>query len=616
MTQLLAERRDIDFVLHEQMNTSEITSHEKYKTFNKKTIDLIINEARKLAIKELLPANSEGDKEGCTFENGKVTIPECYQRLYKLFKEGEWIALTPDVEEGGQGMPRMLSSSVSELFSVNTAFMMYPSLAFGAGELIAEFGTEKQKELYLKKMFAGVWGGTMDLTESNAGTDIGELTTSAKRNDDGTYSITGNKIFITAAEQDLTENVIHTVIARIEGAPKGVKGISLFVVPKIRVNDDGSLGEPNDIVVTGIEHKMGLNGSATCSVTFGGKGMCKGTLLGEENKGMNAMFKLMNSARLACGIGGLATSSIAYLYALGYARERIQGKHLLSAFDNDAPSVTIINHPDIRRVLMNMKAYVDGMRSFNYFLAKCFDKIEISEDDETKNRCKDLIDILTPITKAYCTDRAMDLSTMAVQCYGGAGYTKDYPVEQLMRDSKIFQIFEGANGIQAMDLLGRKMNMKNGRLFMTLLEEIQKTIDDAAKYPILEDLSQKLGEIVNKVPEVARKLGETAMSGEVLTSFSHAYPFLEVMGDIVMGWMHLWRGVVAVPKIEKLTGNLDPIDRREMAIKNKEIAFYEGILTSAEYFINVVLPITGGKINSISSISDSMIKMPDTSFGT
>lgn len=616
MAQLISEKRDMEFVLHEQMNISEITKHKKYKEFNKKTVDLIISEARNLAIKELLAVNKEGDEQECTFENGVVKVPECYKRAYKLIKEGEWVALSEDVDAGGQGMPKLLSSAVSELFSgANIALTMYSGLCRGAGELVEEYGTDKQKELYLKKMYSGEWGGSMLLTEPEAGSDVGALTTTAKKNDDGTYSISGNKIFITGGDQNLAENIIHPVLARIEGAPAGTKGISLFAVPKIWVNDDGSLGEPNDVVVTGIEHKMGLKGSATCSVTLGGSGNCRGTLLGEENKGMSAMFKMMNGARLGVGIQGFSLATAAYLYALGYTRERVQGKSLLSMFDKDAPSVTIINHPDVRRMLMNMKSYIDGMRSFLYYVGKCFDIVETTDDAETKEKYSGIIEILTPIVKAYCTDRAMDITSTAVTCYGGYGYTKEYPVEQLMRDCKITQIYEGTNGIQAMDLLGRKMGMKKGMLFMAFLEEIQKTITEAKAVPVLETLAVKLDENVKKLSEIAMLIGKTAMSEKVLTAFSYAHPFLETMGDTVMGWMHLWRAIVAAPKLEKLAGSLDPKERREKALKNKDAAFYEGILTTAEYFINVILPVSNGKLESIKGMSDTMVEMPDTSFG-
>ena len=364
MPQLITDRRDIDFVLYEQFNVEELTRHEKFAEFNKKTFDLIIREARNLAVKEILPTFAEGDRDGVRLENGQVKVPACYHRAYKLFKKGEWTAMVADPELGGQGLPYCISQAASEyLVGANYAFTLYGVVGHAAGELVEVYGTEEQKSLFLKKMYTGEWSGTMQLTEPQAGSDVGALTTSAVKNPDGTYSITGNKIFITAGDQDLTENIIHPVLARIEGAPAGTKGISLFVVPKYRVNPDGSLGEFNDVVCTGIEEKMGIHGNATCSLTLGGKGNCIGTLLGEENKGMKAMFLMMNEARFGVGVQGYSLGATSYANAVAYAKERIQGRELLNFMNPDAPSVNIIKHPDVRRQLLWMKSYVEGMRA-------------------------------------------------------------------------------------------------------------------------------------------------------------------------------------------------------------------------------------------------------------
>jgi alkylation response protein AidB-like acyl-CoA dehydrogenase len=329
MAQLLADRRDVDFILHEKLNVAELSKHERFAEFNKKTVDLIISEARNLAIKEMLPTRTDGDREGAQFDKGSVTVPESYKKVWQIFNEGEWLAMSEDPEWGGQGMPRTLAIAAGDYFdAANFSFMMYAGLTHGAGKLVETFGTDKQKQLFLKKMYTGEWTGTMLLTEPEAGSDVGALTTTAVKNGDGTYSITGNKIFISAGEHDLAENIIHPVLARIEGAPEGTKGISLFLVPKIWVNDDGSLGEPNDVACTAVEEKMGIHGNATCSLSLGSKGSCRGTLLGEENKGMRAMFLMMNEARLLVGLQGATCASAAYMYALNYARERVQGRHI------------------------------------------------------------------------------------------------------------------------------------------------------------------------------------------------------------------------------------------------------------------------------------------------
>ena len=603
MAQYIADRRDIDFVLHEQMNVEDLSKHERFAEFNKKTIDMIVTEARNLAIKEILPTQKLGDQEGCKFENGKVTVPESFHRVYEIFKEGEWVAMTEDPEWGGQGMPTTVALAANNYFvGANYAFMGYPGLTHGAGKLINAFGTDKQKELFLKKMYTGQWTGTMLLTEPEAGSDVGALSTSAVKNDDGTYSITGNKIFISCGEHDMAENIIHPVLARIEGAPAGTKGISLFLVPKIWVNDDGSLGEFNDVVCTGIEEKMGIHGNSTCSLTLGGKGQCRGTLLGEENKGMRAMFLMMNEERLLVGLAGFACASSAYIYAVNYARERIQGKNLLQMMDKSAPSVPIIQHPDVRRQLITMKVYVEGMRSLIYYIGLCHDRIKIFEDADEKAKYQGIVDVLIPIAKGYVTDRAFEVCNHGIQVYGGYGYIKEYPLEQLSRDCRLTMIFEGTNGIQAMDLLGRKLGMNKGKPFMDFLGELQKTIAMAKSVSGLEDFAAKVEEAVNKLGEVALHMGMTAFSEKVLNAFAFAYPFMEVTGDVVMSWMLMWRATIAAQKLKK-------------EVKKKDISFYKGQLKSAEFYLYSILPITLGKMKTILATNGAAVEISEDSFG-
>ncbi len=616
MAQVISDRRDIDFVLYEQFKADALTEHKKFADFNKKTFDLIIKEARNLAVKEILPTFAEGDREGVRLENGQVKVPACYHRPYRLFREGEWTAMVADPEVGGQGLPYCVSQAAAEyLVGANYAFTLYGVVGHAAGELIEVYGTEKQKRLFLKKMYTGQWSGTMQLTEPQAGSDVGALTTSAVKNPDGTYSITGNKIFITAGDQDLTENIIHPVLARIEGAPNGTKGISLFIIPKIWVNEDGSLGEPNDIVCTGLEEKMGIHGSSTCSMALGSNGQCRGYLLGQENKGMQAMFYMMNAARLAVGFIGFISGSAAYMYALNYARERLQGRALETMRDSNAPQVPIISHPDVRRMLLWMKAHVEGMRSFIYYVSSLFDRQTCTNDPEKIEYYQGLIDLLTPIVKSYCSDRGFEVCTEALQVHGGYGYTRDYPVEQLLRDCKIASIYEGTNGIQAMDLLGRKLGMKGGTVFMNYLAEIQKTTACAKSIDGLENLAARVDTAVNRLGEIAMHLGKTALSEDFKVAFAFAKPFLDVMGDVCMGWMLLWRATLAVPVLVNLVGSLDSKARQEKSAKNKEIAFYEGQLQSANYFINSVLPITMGKMNAIKAGDAATIDIPEASFG-
>jgi len=603
MAQYIADRRDVDFVLHEQMQVEALSTHEKFADFNKKTVDMVVSEARNLAIKEILPTQKLGDEEGCKFENGQVSVPESFHRAYELLKEGEWVALTEDLEWGGQGMPITVALAANDyLVGANYAFMIYVGLTHGAGHLIEAFGTDNQKKQFLKKMYSGEWTGTMLLTEPEAGSDVGALTTSAVKNDDGTYSITGNKIFISGGEHDLAENIIHPVLARIEGEPEGTKGISLFLVPKIWVNDDGSLGEFNDVVCTGIEEKMGIHGNSTCALTLGGKGKCRGLLLGEANKGMRAMFLLMNEARLLVGLQGLACASSAYMYAVDYSRQRIQGKNLLQIMDKTASSVPIIQHPDIRRQLMMMKVYVEGIRSLLYYVGWCEDRITITEDAEKKLKYQGIIDVLIPIAKGYGTDRAFEVCSHGVQIYGGYGYIKDYPMEQLLRDCRITMIYEGTNGIQAMDLLGRKLGLHKGKPIMDLLGEIQKSIALAKETPGLDDFADRLEAAVNKLGEVALHMGTTAMSSKVLNAFAFAHPVMEVCGDVVMAWMLLWRAAIAGKKLEK-------------GARKKDAAFYQGQIKSAEFFLFTILPITFGKMKAILATNGAAVEIEEDSFG-
>jgi alkylation response protein AidB-like acyl-CoA dehydrogenase len=603
MAQQIADRRDVDFVLHELLHVEELSDHEIFAEFNKKTVDLIIAEARNLAIKEILPTQIDGDREGAHFDAGKVTVPASFHTAWELFKEGEWLAMTEDPKWGGQGMPRTVALAASDYMNgANFAFMMYAGLTHGAGKLVEAFGTERQKELFLKKMFTGEWAGTMLLTEPEAGSDVGALTTSAVKNEDGTYTISGNKIFISSGEHDLAENIIHPVLARIEGAPEGTAGISLFIVPKIWVNADGSLGEPNDVICTGVEEKMGIHGAATCSMSLGSKGKCRGMLLGEENKGMRNMFLMMNEARLLVGIQAFACASAAYIYAVNYARQRVQGRHLLNMMDKSAPSVPIIQHPDVRRMLLTMKVYVEGMRSLLYYVGMCDDRIDVADNEEEKTKYKGIIDLLIPLAKGYVSDRAFDVCNLGVQVYGGYGYIKEYPMEQLLRDCRITPIYEGTNGIQAMDLLGRKLGLNKGKPIMDLMGEIQNTIATARTHAKVEAYAGKVEAALNKLGEVALHLGKTAMSSEVMTAFAHAYPFMEVSGDVVMSWLLLWRATIAAEKLEN-------------GAKKKDAAFYEGQLKSVEFFVHCVLPVTLGKMDGILATNSAVVDIAEDSFG-
>ena len=601
MTQLIADRNDIDFLLHGQFDLDPLLGHGPYAGLNGKTIDLIITEARNFGLKEVLPTYVQGDREGVVLENGQVRVPECFHRLFALFKEGEWTALVGEPEKGGQGLPQVVALAAAEyLIGPNYPFGLYVMAGFAAGEMIQKFGTPDQRELFVEKMYRGIWGGTMVLTEPHAGSDVGALTTRAVKNPDGTYDIIGEKIFISSGDHDLTENIIHPVLARIEGAPAGTRGISCFIVPKIWVNPDGSLGEFNHVACTGVEDKMGIHASSTCSLSFGSGGRCRGFLLGQENKGMRVMFHMMNEARIMVGSIGHMSASAAYLYALDYARKRFQGRALENIFNPDAPQVPIIDHPDVRRMLMWMKAHVEGMRSLVYYTALCHDLSQTAQEPEFKEKMAGFVDLLTPVVKSYLSDKGFDVCVLAMQVMGGYGYMRDYPVEQILRDVKIASIYEGTNGIQAMDLLGRKLAMNQGRLFADFLGEMNKTVDQAKKIPALADLAEKTGRAVTRLGETAAHLGNTALTKNLRAAFSFASPFLDAFGDVLLAWMLLWRAETGARLMEK---------------SSKKSDFYQGQIHTAQYFIQSILPITLGKMEAIKNADNAAVAMDEKGFG-
>lgn len=604
MAQQVAERRDVDFVLFEQLGVQDLAKSEPYADFRRKTVELIISEARNLALKELLPTRKVGDEKGCIFDQGKVTVSDEFKRAYELYRQGEWVAPTEDPDWGGQGLPASVAMAVSDyLVGANYGLNIFVGLTHGAGRLIETFGTQEQKEMFLKKLYTGQWAGTMVLTEPEAGSDVGALTTSARRQDDGTYLITGTKIFISGGEQDLTENIIHPVLARIEGAPPGTAGISLFIVPKIWVNPDGSLGETNDVTCVGIEEKMGLHGSPTCQLSFGSKGRCRGLLLGEENKGMREMFLMMNEARLLVGMQGFGCASSAYLEALDYARKRIQGRHILKMADKGAPSVPLIEHPDVRRMLLQMKVHVEGMRSLLYYVGWLEDSKKIAQGQAEQEKCQGLIDVLIPVAKGYVTDRSFEICSLAMQVYGGYGYIKEYPMEQLLRESRIPMIYEGTNGIQAMDLMGRKLGLRNGEAIQDLLQEMEKISRRAAAVDELSLLARPFERALVKFTQILAGVGQALLSGQVMEGFAHAYDLLDTLGDLVMGWMLLWRAFVAFEALQK-------------GAKKKDRAFYQGQILGCEYFMANCLPLTMGRMDVLEALNGAAVKIADLSFGS
>ena len=619
MANLILDERDQQFILYEMLNVEKLCGYEKYADFSQDMFDMILTEAQKIAVEEILPTLADGDKVGCTLVDGKVSVPESYHRAFRLFREGGWIGMSFPPEEGGQGLPESVKTAAIDWFYHNFAFVAYPFATEGAAHLIMTYGTEEQKRKYMDKMVQGIWGGTMALTEPNAGSDLGNMSTKAFRQPDGTFRIQGTKIFITGGDHDLVENIVHPVLARIEGDPAGTKGISIFLVPKYLVNEDGSLGKRNDYEIANIEHKMGIKGSATCLINFGDHGECYAELLGEERQGMKIMFQMMNEARLAVGMQGLASASIAYLHALQYTKERLQGSSLMEFKNPEAPRVPIIQHPDVRRMLLWMKSSVDSLRALAYFTAYCFDMEKVVQDEAEKDKWLGYAEILTPIVKAYSSDIGFRVTETAMQCYGGYGFCCEYPIEQFLRDEKIASIYEGANGIQALDLIGRKLGMKKGAYFMNLLSEMNNTI---AKYKDLNGVKDFAGDVqnaVNKLAEMGLYLATCGKQGKFLVPINNAYPFLMMMGKVVSGWFLLWEAGVAQQKLNELA-KAQGVDQGDAAawaqfVKgNKNAAFYTGKIYSAKFFAKNVLPEVDAAATAIKNEDMSILEIPEESF--
>lgn len=616
---LILDGRDQKFVLQELLHTEDLCQMPAWSDFSPDMFDMVLKEAQRLAVEVIFPALVTGDREGCRLSDGQVFAPPSFRRCVELYRDGGWINMGVSQEAGGQGFPMVITMAAKEWFIHNFAFFCYPEAGQAAAHMIEVYGTEKQKRKYMDKMYAGVWGGTMALTEPSAGSDVGNVKTKAIRRADGTFRLQGTKIFITAGDQDLTENIVHPVLARIEGDPAGTSGISIFLVPKFLVNDDGSLGRRNDYAIGGIEHKMGLHGSSTCVMNFGDNGDCYAELLGEERQGMKVMFQMMNEARIAVGLQSVAAASIAYLHALNYAKERLQGSSLLEMKNPEAPRVPILQHADVRRMLLWMKAHVEGMRVLLSYASYCVDREHGMASEADRDKYHGLLEVLTPLCKAYCSDMAFKVTELAIQTYGGYGYCSEYPVEQFMRDIKIASIYEGANGIQALDLIGRKMGLKKGMYFMSLLGEMNATIAKYHGNAALKDLADDVRQAVNTLAETAMYFAGSSKAGKFLIPVSNAYPFLMMMGKVVMAWLLLWEAGVAREKLDEIAAGkgIDPADMQNLKLlakENADAAFYIGKVAAARYFIKHVLPEVDAAAKAVKSEDLSMIDIPEESF--
>ncbi|MER2565113.1 MAG: acyl-CoA dehydrogenase [Myxococcaceae bacterium] len=577
-----ADLRELQFVLFEQFGFKDIAGKGPYESWDEETAKAILQETYRFAREVLGPLNSSGDREGCKLVDGSVITPKGYKDAWKKLFEAGLKQISIPTEFGGQGAPVALYALIEEITSgANTAFNMYSGLSWGAAEVIADCGTEHQKKVYADKMFNGHWGGTMCLTEAHAGSDVGSASTKAVKQADGRYKISGTKIFISAGDSDLVDNVVHLVLARIEGAPAGTKGLSLFIVPKRRVNADGSAGALNDVQVASIEHKLGINSSATCVLNFGENGECFGELVGTvENQGMPQMFRMMNGARIAVGIQGLAVASSAYLNALEYAKDRKQGANFKHFKDPSKPRVAIIEHPDVRRMLLELKSHVEGIRALVVKLAAHRDLALIfqGKDDEKATYHQSQVDLLTPLVKSYGSDESFRLCGIAIQVFGGAGFLKDWPVEQYLRDSKIFSIYEGTNHIQAMDLVGRKLGQNGGANFQAFMSDIATFVEKYKAHPIFGNEVAALGSASEAVVSAAMGFMGWSQSEKVTLVPLSANRFLEMMAKTTVGFLLLDAGVKAEEALAKLPAS------------HTDRAFYEGKRYSALYYGRNVLP--------------------------
>ncbi len=588
---LLVDSRDIRFVLFEMFDVLSLSQYDFYKEFDRDTYEAVLDLAEQIAMEEVYPANAIGDKEGIVFNptNHTVKVPEAYKKAMQAFCNAGFTGLVQPVIAGGMGMPEMMYRSTLEYFlAASIAFTIYITLSNGATNLVRIFGSEEQKNVFLANMVSGRWGGTMCLTEPEAGSDVGAIKTKAYKQPDGTFRIKGQKIFISSGENDLYENIIHMVLARIDGDPEGTKGLSLFLVPKILVNQDGSLGKHNDVICTGVEHKMGIKGSATCTLSFGDNDSCVGYIVGKERDGIKNMFHMMNEARLDVGLEGLGVSSAAYMHAVWYAKSRIQGKTI----SKNEP--TIIGHPDVKRMLLWMKSHVEAMRMLVALIAYHID-ISRVRNDATGKKAHALVEFLIPICKAGNTDLSWFITAEAVQVYGGYGYCGEYPVEQYARDSKILSIYEGTNGIQSIDLTIRKILSDEKRqrynAYKDYANDVMKKARAIVPDNIINQVKIAIAEMDSLIEVLAAK--DTAFALSVATMLQQAFRIL------THGILHLNSMTIAIRKLQLLADGYTYSKIPAGLEDNSEIAFYYGKVLSAQFFLTVEFEKYSGIIQGI-----------------
>ena len=591
-----APLRDMRFLLHELHDSAALMKLPGFEEMTPDLLDTVLEEASKVIAEVLLPLNAAGDAEGCHFDHGEVRTPKGFKEAYRAFVEGGWSALNADPKYGGQGLPESVSKLVEEMIcGSNLAFGLYPGLSHGAYLALKSHGSESLKDFYLPRLVDGRWAGTMCLTEPHCGTDLGLLRTRAVPQPDGSHRLTGTKIFISAGEHDLTENIVHLVLARLPDAPPGIKGISLFVVPKFLPNPDGSLGARNGVACTGIEHKMGIKASSTCQMSFD---EATGWLVGEAHKGMRAMFVMMNSERLSVGTQGLGVGEAAYQSAVAYARERLQGRSLAGAKNPDKPADPILVHPDVRRMLLTARAYNEGCRALGVWVANALDRMERLPAGRERDEAEDFIALLTPVVKALFTDLGFESANQCLQIYGGHGYIVGNGMEQLVRDARIAMIYEGTNGVQALDLVGRKMPANTGRALRRFFHPVAEFIDTHGQEPQIRALVQPFARAFGALQLATGFIAQKGLA-DPEEAGAAASEYLRLFGLVALGFMWVKMARVAAAKLPDA---------------GEDESFYRGKLATAAFYVERILPQAGALFQSIKSGKASMMALEAAAF--
>lgn len=587
-----APLEDISFVLNDVLNAEQLSKLPGFEDATPDLISSVLEEAAKLCENVLQPLNRSGHEEGCHYENGVVRTPKGFKEAYETYREGGWQGLAFDTEYGGQGLPHTVGFVLEELMcSANMAFAMYPGLTHGAMNAIRAHASDELKAQYLPKMVSSEWSGTMCLTEPHCGTDLGLMKTKAVPDTDGSYKITGTKIFISAGEHDLTSNIIHLVLAKLPDAPPGIKGISLFLVPKFLPNEDNEPGVRNGVMCGSIEHKMGIMANATCVMNFDD---AKGWLVGEPHKGMRAMFTMMNAARLGVGMQGLGQASVAYQNAVAYAKDRIQGRSLSGTKAPDKAADPIIVHPDVRKNLMHAKAFTEGARALGYWVGMMIDLVEKHPDPVVRQEADDFVALLTPVVKAYFTDMGYEVATNSQQMYGGHGFIREWGMEQFVRDSRIAMIYEGANGIQALDLVGRKLPQNLGRLLRRFFHPMQAELEQSQENPALLEFVIPVAKAFGKLQQATAVVAQKGMARPDEAGAAST-DYLRIFGLVALGWM--WLKMVKVAQTKLAEG----ADGKE--------AFFDAKIKTARFFVEKMLPEVDFRFKSLMAGGKSMMEL-------